>query len=770
VPISGTLVPPAATLSGVAVTADDGQDTVISGSKLVPRNPFFIDPTQAPYNVKFDRFTSTGASMSSVTNPTQLSVSDYTFVAADVGKHVKVVGAGAGGANLKTTIASVSAGKAILADPCETTVAGAFCIFGTDNAAALNQLFADLSHTGRDRKLARVCLMPLGAAMYSGTLIFPYGGTVKGSSENWQNYDLQYNRGGGSENKQNTVLYQMWDQNVDGARVKDAHPTLQHDWNGILHGFMLEQDLDNTAGNGLAFRNAAGDAVRVIDGGTINRVASMGWAQAGFDFPDGSITATFRDLYTFACGYMDRQIFTADTSSGSHTLSNVSSFTGIAIGGILTGAGIPVDATVNNFDTGAGTITLSHPATATATGVSIQRSGSPGVRYKLLGTETVHFDGLSGDQCSGGLLRLVGPPASTGAAVVITNMKSEFGANVYREPAPTVSPSIPQQSNAIVLDNMQNASVSIRGLTHWADSSSSVGSPSPNTNSLGRDIGAAILALPIDLAAADVTWEALTIRLATGSGQTTKYAFRDNHSVSILPISADLSGKGTNRRKPRAIRTVANVNATISVHDSTVGWTSLTAARTASLPAISAVPAGQEFLLMDMSGSGSLAAGRTITATPAGSDTIIGDAAVSAPYEQLWLVSNGTNWVGVGTSDVVTLATTQTLLNKRLTPRIGTVTSSATPTPDANQHDQYNVNALAEAATFAAPSGTPVHGQEIMIRVKDNGVSQTLAFNAIYRFFVTAPTTTVAGKVMYLRIRFHANDVKWDVLSVAQQP
>ena len=234
-----------------------------------------------------------------------------------------------------------------------------FCIFGTDNATALNQLFTDLSYTGRSRKLARVCVMPMGVAMFSGTLILPYGGTVKGASENWQNYDLQYGRFGGAENIQGTVLYQMWDQNVDGARVKDASVS-QHDWNGILEGFMIEQDLDNTSGIGLNFRNAAGNPVKVIDGGTLNHVAAMGFCNAGFDFAAGSITATFRDIYAFACGYMDRKVFTADTASGSATLSNVSDFTGLAFGDILSGPGIPVDATIQTLNSGAGTLTITN--------------------------------------------------------------------------------------------------------------------------------------------------------------------------------------------------------------------------------------------------------------------------------------------------------------------------------------------------------------------------------------------------------------------------
>lgn len=118
----------------------------------------------------------------------------------------------------------------------------------------------------------------------------------------------------------------------------------------------------------------------------------------------------------------------------------------------------------------------------------------------------------------------------------------------------------------------------------------------------------------------------------------------------------------------------------------------------------------------------------------------------------------------VGTTD------TQTLTNKRLTPRIGTTASSATPTPDADAHDQYNVTALAAGATFAAPSGTPTDGQKLTLRVKDNGTARTLGFNAIYRAIgVTLPTTTVISKTLYVGCIYNAADTKWDVVSVAQE-
>lgn len=102
--------------------------------------------------------------------------------------------------------------------------------------------------------------------------------------------------------------------------------------------------------------------------------------------------------------------------------------------------------------------------------------------------------------------------------------------------------------------------------------------------------------------------------------------------------------------------------------------------------------------------------------------------------------------------------------------RIGTVASSATPTPDSDNHDQFNVTALAVNATFGAPLGTPTDARPLMIRIKDNGTARTLAWNAVYRAMgAVLPTTTVANKTLYVGCRYNLADAVWDVLAVAQQ-
>jgi hypothetical protein len=118
-------------------------------------------------------------------------------------------------------------------------------------------------------------------------------------------------------------------------------------------------------------------------------------------------------------------------------------------------------------------------------------------------------------------------------------------------------------------------------------------------------------------------------------------------------------------------------------------------------------------------------------------------------------------------STAVTLTGTETLTNKRITKRTASITDSSTPTPNSDTTDIYLVTALAQTATFGAPTGTPTEGQQLIIRIKDNGTARSLAWNAIYRASsdLALPTTTIVSKTVYLGFMYNSTDSKWDLLS-----
>lgn len=104
-----------------------------------------------------------------------------------------------------------------------------------------------------------------------------------------------------------------------------------------------------------------------------------------------------------------------------------------------------------------------------------------------------------------------------------------------------------------------------------------------------------------------------------------------------------------------------------------------------------------------------------------------------------------------------------------ITPRIQSVISSATVTP-TNLNDEVVITAQAVGLTLANPTGTPVQGQSMIIRIKDNGTAQTIAYDTQYvAIGVTLPTTTVINKLVYLGLIYNFEDTKWDVIGVSQQ-
>jgi len=107
-------------------------------------------------------------------------------------------------------------------------------------------------------------------------------------------------------------------------------------------------------------------------------------------------------------------------------------------------------------------------------------------------------------------------------------------------------------------------------------------------------------------------------------------------------------------------------------------------------------------------------------------------------------------------------------------PRVVSVASSATPTPNADTTDQYELTALAAAAAFGSPTGTPLNGQKLMIRIKDNGTARALTWttgsSGSYRAIGTdLPTTTVANKTIYVGCVYNSAALRWDAVAVAEE-
>ena len=102
--------------------------------------------------------------------------------------------------------------------------------------------------------------------------------------------------------------------------------------------------------------------------------------------------------------------------------------------------------------------------------------------------------------------------------------------------------------------------------------------------------------------------------------------------------------------------------------------------------------------------------------------------------------------------------------------RVTSVTSIATLTIDSSTTDQSIITAQAEGLTIGAPTGAPVEGRKLVLRITDNGTNRALTWNAIFQEIgVTLPTTTTANKTIYVGLIYNATATKWDVVAIKEQ-
>jgi len=103
---------------------------------------------------------------------------------------------------------------------------------------------------------------------------------------------------------------------------------------------------------------------------------------------------------------------------------------------------------------------------------------------------------------------------------------------------------------------------------------------------------------------------------------------------------------------------------------------------------------------------------------------------------------------------------------------LNSITSATTITP-TTVSSEYQVTALAVNATIAVPSGTPINGQSLIIRIRDDGNTRTLTWTVSaggYRVIgVTLPTATTAQKLIYVGCIYNSADAFWDVLTVSNE-
>jgi hypothetical protein len=100
-------------------------------------------------------------------------------------------------------------------------------------------------------------------------------------------------------------------------------------------------------------------------------------------------------------------------------------------------------------------------------------------------------------------------------------------------------------------------------------------------------------------------------------------------------------------------------------------------------------------------------------------------------------------------------------------PNVQTVASASNVTANVDTDNIVVITDQATGLTLDNPSGTPVQGQALFYRIKDNGVSRTVAYGSQFRAIgVTLPTSTTISKTIYLGCIYNSTESKWDVIGV----
>lgn len=144
--------------------------------------------------------------------------------------------------------------------------------------------------------------------------------------------------------------------------------------------------------------------------------------------------------------------------------------------------------------------------------------------------------------------------------------------------------------------------------------------------------------------------------------------------------------------------------------------------------------------------------------------------------EYVLVAWNGSDFVRVATSiaNVGTTAT-QTLTNKRITPRANITTTTSSPWAwNSDSYDIQGFTGLANALTINADAGTPTDGQKTIFRLKDDGTARALTWTtgsskSFRAVGITLPTTTVISKVTYVGCIYNSNADRWDAVATGTE-
>lgn len=295
-------------------------------------------------------------------------------------------------------------------------------------------------------------------------------------------------------------------------------------------------------------------------------------------------------------------------------------------------------------------------------------------------------------------------------------------------------------------------------------------------------------------AAVTLTNKTLTTPVLNGTPTGTGVATAATASTLALRDSnANLSA--TNLLEGYTTTATAAATTTLTVASTYLQVFTGSTTQTVTMPVASTLVLGQQWLIVNLStgavtvqssGSNSivvLAGGTSAlltcilasgTGTASWSASYFGDIVASGKKlsvsNTLTLAGTDSTTITFQATDIyVGRATTDTLTNKRITKRVGTTTSSATPTINTDNVDFYSLTAqTADITSFSTNlSGTPTEAQTLWIAITGTA-ARAITWGASFEASTVAlPTTTVTTARLDVGFVWNTVTSKWRVVAAS---
>lgn len=426
----------------------------------------------------------------------------------------------------------------------------------------------------------------------------------------------------------------------------------------------------------------------------------------------------------------------------------------VSAGGTVTSVGLaaPADLTVTNSPvTTTGTLTLDWATPPTGTGAMV-RATSPTLVTPNLGTPSAAVltnatglpvsTGISG--LGSGVATFLATPSSANLAAAVTD-ETGSGALVFATSPTLVTPTIGIASGtALTLTGTSNAILAV-----------------------GRQ-GAVESALKVDASTASSVTGIQITALAAGN----RALLAATSSGTNEGLSVDAKGSGTIRLGETSTGAIEfSRNAVPTASDgAALGTTSLMWSDL-MLAAGAVINWNNGNVTLTHAAGALTIAGATTVSLGTSAAFTTGTIELGAAADTT-LSRSAAGVLAVEGIVIPSISSTNTLTNKRVTPRVTSISSSATPTVNTDNCDAVDITALAAAITSMTTnlSGTPTNFQKLIYRIKDNGTARAITWGASFvALGVALPTTTVISKILTVGFIYNTTTSTWGCVASAQE-